>query len=418
MEKILLKNVGKKNSQEIDVYISGGGYESLKKALKMDSQKIIEEIKKSKLVGRGGAAFPTGLKWELVRKEKETPKYIVCNADEGEPGTFKDRIILKNDPHFLIESMIIAGWTIGANKGYIYIRGEYYEEIGILEKAIRQAREKNFLGNKILGSDFSFDILIYQGAGAYVCGEEFALLESMEGKRGQTREKPPFPTQIGFKDKPTLVNNVETLCCIPVILEKGGQWYAQIGSPDSPGTKLFSLSGDVNQPGVYELPLGISLKELIENYGKGVDGEFKAALIAGVSAPLLTDINVKLDYASVRVAGSALGSASIIVINHKRNIVEISKNIVEFFAHESCGLCSPCREGTRRAKEILERFSVGKGKKEEIDLLNELGEVMADACACGLGRSALAATISGIKNFHQEFTKKVQEENNDKYLYR
>jgi len=408
MEKILTKNIDKPNSQDIEVYLAGGGYKALGKALGMKPEEVIGEVKKSKLVGRGGAAFPVGLKWEFVRKEGAEPKFIVCNADEGEPGTFKDRVILKNDPHLFIEAAIIGGYAIGTSDGFIYIRGEYYREIEAVERAIGEARAKGYLGSNILGSGFSFDIQIYRGAGAYVCGEETALLESMEGNRGCPDCRPPFPAQAGFLDKPTAVNNVETLANIPAIITNGGDWYSKIGSPDSPGPKLFCLSGQVNKPGVYELPLGITLRELIEDYGGGVKGEFKAVLPGGVSSSLLTDLDVKLDYRSIASAGSMLGSAAVIVINKDTSIIDVAKNTIEFFAHESCGKCSVCREGTRRAREMLTCFANGGGRAKDLDLMLELGEVMYDTACCGLGQAAMNVPASAIKLFRDEFEQKVR----------
>jgi len=334
MEQILLKDIDKPNLIDIAIYIKTGGYSSLEKALQMQPQDIIDEVKKSGLVGRGGAAFPTGLKWEFTRKESEELKYLVCNADEGEPGTFKDRVILKNNPHLLVESMIIAGYAIGAKEGLIYIRGEYFEEIELLKKAIEEAKERGFIGENILGLEFSYDLRVYPGAGSYVCGEETTLFESLEGKRGCSRERPPFPTHSGFMGKPTAINNVETLCDVPTIIKKGGDWYSKIGSPNAPGTKLFCISGHVNKPGVYEIPMELTLRELIDNYGGGVKGKFKAVLPGGVSSSLLTDLDVKLDYKSVAEAGSMLGSASVIVINGDSSIVDVAKNSMEFFVHE------------------------------------------------------------------------------------
>ena len=408
MEKILTKNIDKPNSQDIEVYLANGGYKALEKVLSMKPEEVINEVTKSRLVGRGGAAFPTGFKWVFTRKESDEPKFIVCNADEGEPGTFKDRVILRNDPHLLLEGIIIGGYAIGAARGYIYIRGEYYREIEVVEQAIKQAKAKGYLGGNILGSNFSFDIQLYQGAGAYVCGEETTLFESMEGKRGYAKERPPFPTQYGFMGKPTTINNVETLCNIPAIITNGGDWYSKIGNPDSPGPKLYCLSGHVNKPGVYELPIGITLRELIGNYGGGVSGEFKAALPGGVSSNLLTDLDVKLDYKSVANAGSMLGSAAVIVINKDTSIINVAKNTMEFFAHESCGKCPICREGTRRANEILAQFINGGGRAEELDLLLELGEVMYDTACCGLGQAAMNATASAIKLFRHEFEQRVR----------
>ena len=408
MEKILLKNIDKPDSQDIETYISGGGYKALEKALSMKPEDIIAEVKKSKLIGRGGAGFPTGLKWEFTRKEKGEPKYVVCNADEGEPGTFKDRVILNKDPHLLLESIIICGYAVGAEKGFIYIRGEYFEEINTLKKAIEQAKAKKMLGENILGSDFSFDIQIFKGAGAYVCGEETSLFESMGGGRATSREKPPFPTQFGVYGKPTVINNVETLSNVPSIILNGGDWYSQIGSPDSPGPKLFCLSGHVNKPGVYELPLGTSLKELVETYGGGVKGRFKAVLPGGVSSSFLDTLDVKLDYKSVMEAGSMLGSAAVIIMNSDTDMVNVCKNIMEFFAHESCGHCVPCREGTRRAREIFALFANGEGKAEYLDTLLDLKDIMYDTSRCGLGQAALNAGASAVKLFRDEFIKRIK----------
>ena len=409
MEKILLKNIDKPDSQEIETYISGGGYKALGKALDMKPEDVIEEVKKSKLIGRGGAGFPTGLKWEFLRKEKGQPKYVICNADEGEPGTFKDKVILGKDPHLLLESIAICGCATGAEKGFIYIRGEYFGEIDILNKAVEQARAKGFLGENILGSGLSFDIQVFKGAGAYVCGEETSLFESMEGDRACPREKPPFPTQSGVYEKPTVINNVETLCNVPAIILNGGDWYSKIGSPDSPGPKLFCLSGHIERPGVYELPMGISLRDLVTTYGGGVKGKFKAVLPGGVSSSFLDTLDVDMDYNSVMNAGSMLGSAAVIVMNSDTDMVDACKNIMEFFAHESCGHCAPCREGTRRTKEILTQFVNGEGKLKYLDLLTELKDVMYDTCRCGLGQAALNGVVSGIEKFKGEFVTKISE---------
>ncbi len=410
--KIILKNIEKEGYlPDIDSYITQGGYEALKQALKMNPEKILSEIKKSKLVGRGGAAFPTGLKWEFARKSKEFPKYVVCNADEGEPGTFKDSLILKKDPHLLIEAMIICGFTIGAEKGFIYIRGEYFQAYEILQKAIDEAQRYNLLGENILASGFSFEIDLYRGAGAYVCGEETALLDSLEGKKGQSRVKPPFPTFVGFNNKPTVLNNVETFANIPEIILKGGEWFSQIGSELSPGTKLYCLSGDVNTPGVYEIPTGISLRELIEKYGNGVQGRLKAILPGGVSSSLLTsrDLDVAMDYHSIQKAGSMLGSGAVIVINDTHCMVDLAKRCAEFFDYESCGKCTPCREGTKRTKEILTNITKGAGEASDLSLLKELQEVMFDTSRCGLGQSALNAVRSSLEKFPDEFTEHVLE---------
>ena len=410
--KIILKNIEKQGYKgDLESYLKQGGYQALKKALDLSSEEIISEIKTSKLVGRGGAAFPTGLKWEAAKNSKETPKYVVCNADEGEPGTFKDRVILEKDPHLLLEAMAICGFSIGAKQGFIYLRGEYFKAYEVLRKAIQEAEAKDFLGKSILGSNFSFKITLFRGAGAYVCGEETALLDSLEGKKGQSRLKPPFPTFVGFKNKPTVLNNVETFANIPTIILKGGEWFSQIGSPHSPGTKLYCLSGDVNTPGVYELPTGISLRELIEKYGNGVQGRLKAVLPGGVSSSLLlpSDLDVKLDYPSVQKAGSMLGSGAVIVINDTHCMVDLAKRCAEFFDYESCGKCTPCREGTKRAREILTNITKGVGEESDLALLKELQEVMFDTSRCGLGQAALNAVRSSLEKFPDEFKEHISE---------
>lgn len=408
--RVILKNIEKEGYDgSIKNYISDGGYEALKIALKKTPEDILSELKKSKLVGRGGAAFPTGMKWEFARNSKETPKYVVCNADEGEPGTFKDRLILENDPHMLIEAMAIAGFTVGASQGFIYIRGEYFKAYDVLTAAIEDAVKNNCLGNNILGSDFSFNINLYRGAGAYVCGEETALLDSLEGKKGQSRVKPPFPTFVGYQNKPTVLNNVETLSNVPQIVLNGGDWYSKIGSADCPGTKLYCLSGDVKKPGVYELPTGITLKELIDTYGGGVDGKLKAVLPGGVSSSFLTadQLDVKMDYPSVQKAGSMLGSAAVMVVNDTHCMVDLAKRCTEFFDYESCGKCTPCREGTKRAREIFINMSQAAGEATDIALLKELQSVMYDTSRCGLGQAAMNAAGSAMDKFSSEFEKHI-----------
>ena len=409
MTAILTENIDKPNSHDISVYIEGGGYKALEKALQTTPDDIIAEIQKSGLLGRGGAAFPVAMKWTFVRREAAQQKYIICNADEGEPGTFKDRVILKHDPHLVVEGLVIAGYAIGASQGYVYIRGEYYKEIAAMKNAIEQAREKGYLGQKILGSDFSFDIDIYIGAGAYVCGEETSLIESMSGMRACPNCRPPFPAQSGFMDKPTAVNNVETLANVPHIINNGAAWYADIGVEGSTGTKLFCLSGHVNKPGVYELPFNLTIRELINDHGGGMKGgKFKAALTGGVSSSLVTDIDVRLDYRSVAAAGSMLGSASVIVMNDKTDMVDVAKNTISFFAHESCGKCSICREGTRQAKKILTNITKNEGKPGDIELLQELTTVLMDAACCGLGQASMNVPSSAIKYFRNEFEARVR----------
>ncbi len=404
--KILLKRIEKKDYRgTLEEYLQEGGYEALRKTLEMEPSGVIAEVKRSGLVGRGGAGFPTGLKWELTAKVPDSPKYVVCNADEGEPGTFKDRIIMERDPHLLLEGMMICGYAIGARQGYIYVRGEYTESYRRLEAAIQEARERHLLGEKIQGTDFSFDIYLYKGAGAYVCGEETALLDSLEGKRGEARLRPPYPATSGFRGKPTVVNNVETLSCIPAIILNGGEWYSKIGSEGSPGTKLYCLSGDVRNPGVYELPTDVTLEELVSEYGRGVEGGAKAALTGGISGGLLTpeQFKVTLDYKSMLKAGTGLGSGAIIMLNQRRCMVDVALRCLEFFEHESCGKCAPCREGTKRARELLQKIRRGNGDSASLELLLELQRVMYDTCICGLGQSALNVTKACIERFKGEF---------------
>ncbi|MEA3560617.1 MAG: NADH-quinone oxidoreductase subunit NuoF [Candidatus Omnitrophota bacterium] len=408
--KILLKNIEKENYKgDLKNYLKEGGYQALEKALKMSSEKIIKEVKSSRLLGRGGAGFPCGLKWEFVYKEKGRPKYVVCNADEGEPGTFKDRLILEKDPHLLLEAMAVCARAISSNEGLIYIRGEYVEGYRSLKKAIKEAEKNNFLGKNILGSNFSFKIALYRGAGAYVCGEETALLDSLEGKKGQSRIKPPFPTFVGFKNKPTVLNNVETLANIPAIILGGGEWFSKMGSSASPGTKLYCLSGDVKKPGVYELLTNITLKELIYSCGGGPDGKIKAILPGGVSSCFLgeKDLDVIMDYKSIQEKGSMLGSGAVIVINNTRCLVDVAKRCAEFFAYEACGKCAPCREGTKRAKELLTNITIGKGEPGDVELLKELQEILYDTSRCGLGQSAISAIRSALEKFPDEFERHI-----------
>ncbi len=401
MERVLLPEEGK-NLKNIKDYLTSGGYEGLKKAVSMKSEDIISELKASNLLGRGGAGFPTWLKWDFTYKAEGSPKYVIANADESEPGTFKDRVLIEKNPHQIIEGLIIAGYTIGANEGFIFIRGEFGEQYEILKSAVEEARKEGFLGKNILNSGFDFDIKIYRGAGAYMSGEETALLESMEGKTATARGKPPYPAQYGFQGKPTLVNNVETLANIPKIILKGGNWYNSLGVGEAAGVKLFALSGMVKNPGVYELPLGIKLRELVENYGGGIIGEFKAVLPGSVSSGFITDLDVSLDYKSLMDAGSMLGSGAVVVINKEQDILDVCKNIVEFFYEESCGFCAPCRQGTKKAKQILDKISQGEGSQEDLEILKRMFTTMFDTCNCGLGQFALFAVNSAIEKFKDE----------------
>jgi len=376
-----------------------GEYAALQKTLGMKREDVINEIKASGLVGRGGAAFPTGVKWEGAAKADGDQKYVVCNADESEPGTFKDRILLLDDPHRTIEGMCIAAYAIGASKGYIYLRGEYPYILPVLETALSEARGMGYLNE-------DFDIEIRLGAGAYICGEETALFESIEGKRGFPRVKPPFPTTNGLFDKPTVINNVETLCNVPLILNKGAAGYRKIGTEKSPGSKLFCVSGDVGRPGVYEVPFGVTLREMLEMAG-GVAGRKKlqAVLFGGAAGAFATSahLDVKLTFEDLRAAGLPLGSGVVMVFDETRDLRDVLKRLGHFFAHESCGKCYPCQMGTQRQKEILVRIADGKTLEGDIQRLQEVGWTMTDASLCGLGQTAASAVLSAMKLWPEMF---------------
>ncbi|MEA3453509.1 MAG: NADH-quinone oxidoreductase subunit NuoF [Candidatus Caldatribacteriota bacterium] len=413
-DRLVLENCGIINPESIEDYKLKGGYTALSKAIKeMTPQEVINEVKNSKLVGRGGAAFPTGLKWEFSFQTTKKPKYIICNADEGEPGTFKDRLLLENDPHKIVEAMVIAGYAIGAEYGYIYIRGEYNLSIDRMRQAINRARKRNYLGKNILGTKFSFDIEIREGAGAYICGDETALMESIEGKRGMPRSKPPYPPTSGLWGKPTVINNVETLANISSIILKGADWYNKIGFAESTGTKVFTLLGDVKNQGAVEVPLGTNLKDIIYNIGGGIkeDKKLKMVQLGGPSGSCLTAtmIDISLDYKVLSQAGLTLGSGVILVLCVGRSIIDIVKNIARFFQHESCGKCTPCREGTRHIYEILDRISLGKGKTEDIEILKLLGENMKDTSFCPLGQSAPNLLLDSLRLFPEEYNNFLKE---------
>jgi len=403
----LKRHFGIDGIEKIEVYEANGGYSALRKAIKEYSpDEIIEVVKASGLRGRGGAGFPTGVKWSFIPKDADEV-FLVCNADEGEPGTFKDREIIRNDPHLLIEGMIISAYAIRANLGYIYIRGEFVEEANLLQLAIDMAYEKGYLGKNILGTDFSFDLYVHRGAGSYVCGEETALLNSLEGKRGGPRLKPPFPAQKGLYDKPTVVNNVETLAWIPYIVENGAEWFREYGTEKSPGTKLFSISGSIKKPGVYELPLGVPLRELIEIAGGVIDGrELKAVIPGGVSAPILnkeTAMKVNMDYESLMAVGSMLGSGGVVVIDDNTCIVRNTWILARFYAHESCGQCTPCREGTKWMEKILYRIEHGMGEEDDIEVLLDITTNLKGTSLCPLFDAACMPINSAINNFREEF---------------
>lgn len=368
---------------------------------------IIDEIKKSELRGRGGAGFPTGLKWSFIPRRASGQKYVVCNSDEGEPGTCKDRDILRYNPHQLIEGMAIAAYVMGATVGYNYIRGEFIEPINRCEDAIKEALEAGYLGENILGSGFDFILHTVLGAGAYICGEETALMESIEGKKGQPRFKPPFPANFGVYGRPTNINNTETYASIPVILEKGGQWFLELGKPNNGGCKIFSVSGHVNKPGNFEVPLGLPFKELLEMAGGVLDGKALKAVIPGGSSapPLPADImmNITMDYDAIGKAGSMLGSGAVIVMDETTCMVKVLARIAHFYAEESCGQCTPCREGTGWMARVIHRIAHGEGTEKDIDLLKDVAGKIAGRTICALGDAAAMPVQGFLKHFHEEF---------------
>ncbi|MFQ6058350.1 MAG: NADH-quinone oxidoreductase subunit NuoF [Anaerolineae bacterium] len=404
---IILRDLDVPDIARLDVYVAHGGYQALARALREHTpDEIIAFVKASGLRGRGGAGFPTGVKWGFVPKDV-FPKYVVVNADESEPGTFKDRQIMEGNPHQLLEGTAIAAYAVQASRAYIYCRGEFAGPARVLERAIAEARAAGYLGPNILGSDFSLEVHVHLGAGAYICGEETALLNSLEGKLGQPRLRPPFPASKGLYGQPTVVNNVETLANVPPIIERGPEWYRSIGTEKSPGPKVFCLSGHVARPGNYELPLGTTFRELIYEHGGGVPGgrAIKAILPAGASAPMLTAeaLDVPMDYESVQEAGSMLGSASIIVMDETTDIVWATLRMARFFRHESCGKCTPCREGTYWLVAVLERIVQGRGRRTDIDLLGSICNQMAGNCLCPLGDFATSPVLSSIKHFREEY---------------
>lgn len=401
--RIVLRNVGKIDPLNIDEYINVGGYKSLEKARGMERGELIEEVKKANLRGRGGAGFNCGMKWSFSYQLETDQKYVVCNADEGEPGTYKDRIIMENDPQSLFEGMAICGYAIGSNKGYIYCRGEYPYVVEHLNQAIAQAKAKGVLGD--------FDIEVRMGAGAYVCGEESALIESIEGHRGEPRFKPPFPGVAGLWGSPTIVNNVETFANIPVIVEKGAEWYKNIGAASYPGTKILTLSGDVVNRAYFEVPTNVTIREVIFGLGGGVaEGKkFKAVQIGGTSGGFIPEelLDTQIDFDSMGKIGATLGTGAVFVMDETRDIVDVIEKITKFFEHESCGKCTPCREGTKRMHEMVERFKAGTGKIEEIELMGTLGTVMSTACLCGLGQAAPAPVLTTLEHFRSDYTGKL-----------
>ena len=405
--RIALRNCGFINPENIDEYIARDGYEALAKVLQGTPQEAIETVKKSALRGRGGGGFPTGLKWEIASKSPGKEKYVVCNADEGDPGAFMDRSILESDPNSVIEAMAICGYCIGASRGLVYIRAEYPLAVKRLQIAMKQARDYGLLGDDILGSGFNFDIEIRYGAGAFVCGEETALIHSMEGKRGEPTVKPPFPAVSGYLGKPTNVNNVETFANIPVIFLKGPEWFASIGTEKSKGTKVFALAGKINNVGLIEVPMGTTLREVIYDIGGGIKGgkEFKAVQTGGPSGGCLTKkhLDTPIDYDNLTAAGSMMGSGGMIVMDEDDCMVSVAKFYLQFTVDESCGKCAPCRIGNKRLEEILDKITKGKGTMEDLDYLKNLSKVIKDTALCGLGQTSPNPVLSTIDNFYDEY---------------
>ena len=412
--RIALRNCGFIDPENIDEYIARDGYAALAKCLtEMTPEQVIEEMKKSGLRGRGGGGFPTGLKWELTRQTQADQKYVVCNADEGDPGAFMDRSILEGDPHSVIEAMSINGYCTGADKGLVYIRAEYPLAIERLKTAIKQAREYGLLGKNIFGTSFSFDIELRYGAGAFVCGEETALIHSMEGNRGEPTVKPPFPSVSGYLGKPTNVNNVETFASIPVILNKGAEWFASIGTEKSKGTKVFALAGKINNVGLIEVPMGTTLRDVIFEIGGGIkDGKkFKAVQTGGPSGGCLTEkhLDIAIDFDSLMAAGSMMGSGGMIVMDEDDCMPAMAKFYLDFTVEESCGKCAPCRIGNKRLNEILDKICKGNGTLEDLDNLRNLSVVIKDTSLCGLGQSSPNPVLSTLDNFYHEYLAHVSE---------
>ena len=403
-----LANCGNINAECIDEAVAVRGYEALSNVLELNNpDAVIEEIEKSGLRGRGGGGFPTGKKWRFTAANRGGKSYVVCNGDEGDPGAFMDRSIMEGDPHKLLEGMAIAAFAIGADEGYIYVRAEYPLAIARLKKAIADAEARNFLGKNIMGSGFSFTLHIKEGAGAFVCGEETALMASIEGERGMPRSKPPFPANKGLFGRPTLINNVETLANVPVIMLKGAEWFAKMGTETSKGTKTFALTGEVNNTGLIEVPMGTTLREIVFDIGGGIRGgkKFKAVQIGGPSGGCLTEehLDVSMDYDSLIKAGAMVGSGGLVVMAENTCIVEVARFFMNFTQHESCGKCVPCREGTKNMLKILEKIVAGKGEMKDLELLEELAQTVKEGSLCGLGKTAPNPVLSTLKYFRDEY---------------
>ena len=412
-ERVLTRNVGKPEALTVRGYRQSGGYEGLAKALKMEPDAVIEEVKKSGLRGRGGAGFAAGLKWSFIPKGKDKPKYLVCNADESEPGTFKDRLLMEHDPHQLIEGCAICCWAVQANTCYIYIRGEYTKAARILEQALKEAYQERLLGDSVMGSGFKLDMYVHRGAGAYICGEETGMLESLEGKRGQPRVKPPFPAVVGAFGSPTVINNVETLCNVPHIVTRGADWYKSIGTDEkNTGPKLYAISGHVERPGTYEHPIGITFREMLEAAGGMLKGRpLKAFIPGGASAPILKadQIDIKMDFDTVAKAGSMLGSAAVIVMDDTTCMVRSVARLAKFFNHESCGQCTPCREGTNWMELVLKRLEHGEGSERDKQLLLSIAGHIGGQSLCALGDAAIGPVQSLVKQFPEEIDQHVRD---------
>jgi len=405
--RVISKRFGTQNSWRVDTYLATGGMQAFKKACEMTQDQIIDEVKASSLRGRGGAGFPTGMKWSFVPRQSELPKYIVVNADESEPGTCKDRLLMEHDPIQMVEGILIAAKAVGASKGWVYIRGEYRYLIDHMDAVLKECYERNLLGKNILGTGFDFDLYTQTGAGAYECGEESALLESLEGKRGVPRIRPPFPAVSGAFQCPTVLNNVETFSTVPAILNGGGKWYADLGTPRNGGTRLVCLAGHVNKPGVYEVPLGMNMMYFLNEIGGGMLGgrKLKAIIPGGSSCPILSaeECDVAMDYDTMAKAGTMLGSGGMMVMDETTDMVKVALRIMRFYNHESCGWCIPCREGTTWLRKMLARIVDGNGAARDVDLIGDLAQSMLGRTFCPLGDAAALPTISLIKKWRPEF---------------
>jgi len=411
---LILRRLGTVDPESLEAYAAQGGYEALRQVLtKMTPEEVLAVVDKSGLRGRGGGGFPTGRKWRFCREAEGSPKYLICNGSEGDPGAFLDRAIMEGDPHAIVEGMIIGACAIGATHGYIYVGLEYPLAVQRLRLAVSQAREKGFLGEKILGQDFSFDLTVRRGAGAYVCGEETALINFLEGSIGEPRNRPPYPPQKGLWGQPTIINNVETWANVPVIIAKGADWFAKIGTEKSKGTKVFSLAGAVKHTRLVEVPMGTPLRRVIYDLGGGIkqDREFKAVLTSGPGGGLLPArfLDLPVEFETFAEAGGNLGSGSMVVMDSRACMVDVARYFLNFSFEESCGKCTPCREGTRQMREILDEITQGRGQEEHLELLQELGTVMQDASICGLGQSAPNPVLTALRYFREEFEAHVRE---------